>query len=81
MCKGATGGLDVRARKDLTEKVTHGQRLEGSEVSHIDIRGMFQAEGTADAKVRGRICSSPSLTLELEAGWEVGPSCWPSFSS
>lgn len=37
MCKGATGGLDVRARKDLTEKVTHGQRLEGSEVSHIDI--------------------------------------------
>ena len=37
MCKGATGGLDVRARIDLTEKVTHGQRLEGSEVSHIDI--------------------------------------------
>lgn len=37
MCKGSMEGLDVRARKGLTEKVTHGQRLEGSEVSHIDI--------------------------------------------
>lgn len=37
MCKEAMGGLDVRARKGLMEKVTHGQRLEESEVSHIDI--------------------------------------------
>lgn len=37
MCKWAMEGLDVRARKGLTEKVTHGQRLEGSEVSHSDI--------------------------------------------
>ena len=67
VCKGSVDVLDGMARKGLTEKVTREQRPERGEVSHAHIWGrLFQAEGTADAEVRSRICGSPSFTRTLE---------------
>ena len=67
MSRGSMEGLDVRARKGLTEKVTHGQRLEGSEeVSYTDIWwwGEHSKEQITSAKaVTGSKNSAPNFSM------------------